>query len=475
MNAHTALPSTPRFALFALVCVVAFPLAAQTLAIKLVDPAGTAGLMNEQGDVVGSHMVRPCAVPFQCAPEYQLSVWTAAGRKALPPVGSPNVTASAISADGSVVSGTVNAFTSGARAVIWRLVNGAYEITELGTLGLQQSSTTGMDASGRIVGYATTPFVATRPFSWTAAGGMVDLAAAGAPAERIFSVSPGGRVLTDRFSFHLDNPTAATALPAPPTGGPAYLSTYGANFMANDNGDLAGFHITASSSPTAYYLHRYQAASSTWQLLATNGIASGSGLGVGVGRIDNQSTIGATVGRAVLAKGPAGLAVPLTDRISPAYPANSLASVEYFNDQGVFLGNVVIAGVARAAKLVPIQPCVGACLRVPSIQMTSRFVRSTARSNCGTPQCYEITAVVTVTDVGGNPMSNVRVDARFMDSYGLDRPVRGRTSTAGTIRFRQKGPAGIGTVSMIVESAALSGWRFDQGAGTLVAQVIALP
>jgi hypothetical protein len=455
------------------VAALAWPAAAQTLAVKLIDPAGTAALMNERGDVVGSHMIRPCAVPFNCAPVDEPSVWTASGRKVLPTQGSLIVAAAAIANDGMVV-GTLTDFNVTSKAVVWRLVNGAYQITELGNLGLAQSSATGIDASGRVVGYAITPFVSTRPFVWTAAGGMQDLAANGAPAERIHSVSPGGRVVTDSFTFHLNNPAAAQRLPAPPVGGPAFGPTFGANFRINDGGDLGGFHLTTSSNP-AYFLHRYRVATGSWQLLDPNGIVSGSGLAVGVGRIDAQSTIGATLGRAVLALGPAGLATPLTDRLSPAYPPNSLASLGYFDDQGVILSNVVIGGVARAAKLLPIAPCVGACLRVPSIQMTSKYVRSTPRSNCGVPQCYVVTAVVQVTDVSGNPQSKVRVAARFMSGYGLDAPVSGQTNASGLVTFVQKGPAGVGTISLIVESAERAGWNFDMGVGQLTGEVVALP
>lgn len=450
-------------------CCVAGPLAAQPLAVQLVDPAGSARLMNERGDVVGSRVSYPCQVPGTCIPESTVTVWTAAGRLTVPaPAGlKPNV--AAIAADGTLVGHVTDGFVT-FRAAVWQLVGGAYVLTEPGLMGLQQSYATGIDGSGRVVGYATTPFVATRPFVWTAAGGLVDLAGAGAPAERAFTVSPGGLVLTDRFSFHLDNPAAATPLPAPPTGGQSFFSPTGNNFLVNDQGDLGGFLISVSRA--AYYLHRWQAATASWQLLDPLGIVQGSGLGLGVGRITDDGTIGATVGKAVLAAGPDGLALPVADRLSPAYPANALTSVGYFTDAGVFASNLALGGVARAVKLVPITPCVGACLRVQSITMTGAVVPRSRRNNCGQPQCTLVTATIKVTDVNGNPQAKVQVGARFMNSYTLDSAVTGRTNSAGTVVLQQVGNVGAGTVSLLVESAARTGWAFDRGVGTLTATVI---
>ncbi len=453
-----------------LAALAALPLAAQTLAVQLVDPAGQAGLMNERGDVVGSHFSYPCTVPGTCIPVTEPSVWLASGgRKVLPSIGTLPVAAAAIAADGTVI-GSVTDFATASKAVVWRLVNNAYTATDIGNLGLQQASATGIDASGRVVGYAITPFVSTRPFVWTAGGGMLDLAAAGAPAERIFSVSPGGRVLTDRFTFTLDNPAAAQPLPAPPAGPPSYLPTYGANFLANDGGDLAGFNLTVSEA--FYSLWRWQAASGTWQQLYPVSVKAGSGIPVGVGRITNDSTIGATVGNALTAQGPSGLATSVADRLSPAYPPNALEGNLYFTDQGVILTNIVIGGVLRAAKLVPIAACTGACLRVPSITMTGTVVRNPRRGGCGQAQCTKVIAKVTVTDANGNPMSNTTVGARFMNSYTLDVAATARTNASGVATFTQLGYVGQGTVSMVVESAARTGWALDRGVGKLTAEVI---
>jgi hypothetical protein len=457
----------PAFLLAA--AAAAAPLAAQTLAVQLVDPAGVAATMNPRGDVVGTRYSYPCQVPGTCLPEATATVWTAAGRLSLPAPAGLKPSVSAIAADGTVVGTVTDGFVT-FRAAVWRLSGGAYTLTEIGSLGLQQSYATDVDASGRVVGYATTPFVATRPFVWTTAGGLVDLAAAGAPAERIFSVSPGGRVLTDRFSFQLDAPATAQPLPAPPAGAPSYFSPTGDRFRTNDQGDLGGFLLTVSQS--ALYLFRWQADTASWQQLDTRGIFPGSGLGAGVGRITEDGTIAGTVGRAVLAQGPDGLAQPLSDRLSAAYPPNSLSSAGYFNDAGVFVANFVLGGVARAVKLVPVAPCVGACLRVSGIAITGTVVPRSRRNDCGQPQCTLVTATLTVTDASGNPQPNVRVGGRFMNSYTLDGAVTGRTGTNGTVTLKSVGFVGSGTVALLVESAVRTGWSFDRSVGTLTATVI---
>lgn len=458
-----------RLALLLAAAAGGSPLAAQTLAVQLVDPAGVAGTMNQRGDVVGTRYAYPCAVPGTCLPESTTTVWTAAGRLTLPAPAGLRPSVSAIAADGTVVGTVTDGFVS-FRAAVWRLVGGAYTLTEIGSLGLQQSYATDVDASGRVVGYAITPFVATRPFAWTPAGGLVDLAAAGAPAERIFSVSPGGRVLTDRFSFLLDAPASAQPLPAPPAGAPSYFAPTGDRFRSNDRGDLGGFLLSVSQS--ALYFHRWRADAGSWQPLDLLGIFPGSGLPAGVGRITEEGTIAGTVGRAVLAQGPDGVAVPLADRLSGAYPANALSSAGYFNDEGVFVANFVLGGVARAVKLVPLTPCVGACLRVSAIAITGSVVPRSRRNDCGQRQCTLVTATLTVTDASGNPQSNVRVGGRFMNSYTLDSAVTGRSGASGTVTLKSLGFVGQGTVALLVESATRTGWNLDRSAGTLTATVI---
>lgn len=462
--------ATPTSLVLACALLGAGAAEAQTLAVQLVDPAGNAGTMNERGDVVGSRNSYPCAVPGTCLPVSTPTVWTAAGRLTLPAPAGLKPSVAAIAADGTVVGTVTDGFVT-FRAAVWRLSGGAYTLTEPGMLGLQQSYATDVDASGRVVGYAITPFVSTRPFVWTPSAGMVDLAAAGAPAERIFSVSPGGRALTDRFSFDLDAPAVSQPLPAPPTGGPSYFGPTGDRFRTNDRGDLGGFLQTVASQSGLYFF-RWRADTGSWQQLDTVGIFPGSGLGAGVGRITEDGTIGGTVGRAVLAQGPDGTAQSLSARLSPAYPANSLSSAGYFSDAGVFVGNVVIGGVARAAKFVPVAPCIGACLRVSAIAITGTVVPRSRRNDCGQPQCTLVTATLTVTDAAGNPQSNVRVGARYMNSYTLDSAVGGRTAANGTVTLRHVGFVGQGTVSLLVESATRTGWTFDRGVGTLTATVI---
>lgn len=447
----------------------ALPLAAQTLSVQLVDPAGVGSLMNARGDVVGTRYSYACTIPGTCLPESTPTVWTSAGRLTLPAPTGLKPQAAAIADDGTIVGHVTDGYVT-FRAAVWRLSGGLYTLTEIGNLGLQQSYATGIDATGRVVGYATTPFVSTRPFVWTAAGGMIDLAAAGAPAERAFSVSPGGRVLTDRTSFHLDDPAAFQPLPAPPTGGSSYFSPTGDVFRINDAGDLAGFLLTVSQP--AYTLHRWRAGTGAWTQIDPFRVVPGSGLPLGLGRLGADGDLLATVGRAVFAEGPDGLATELAARLSPAYPANALSSAGHYTDDGVFSANLVLGGVTRAVRLLPAAACAGACLHVASIAITGRVVDASARYACGEPQCTVVTATVKVTDAAGNPLPNVRVGARFMNSYTLDSAVSARSNASGNAVLRSVGFVGQGTVSMLVESASLRGWAFDRGAGTLSATVI---
>jgi len=184
--------------------------AAQTLAVQMVDPAGRGMVMGPTGSIAGHRLVYPCSVPGQCAPRRDASVWTAKGsRLALPGAAGSVVVLPAAIGDGDVVAGTLSDSATTATAGVWRQSGGTYVFEALGRLGLEQSWATGIDAAGRVVGYATTPFVQTLPFVWTAAGGQVDLHALGAPAERIHAVSPGGRAVTDAHSYLLQPPAQA--------------------------------------------------------------------------------------------------------------------------------------------------------------------------------------------------------------------------------------------------------------------------
>lgn len=460
------MPTARPFA-FACALLGALPAFGQTLAMQLIDPAGRASLMNERGDIVGARSVYPCTVPGSCAPESQPTVWSAAGPRYTLPGGTPGVpaVAAAIAADGTVV-GTITDGATTATATVWRLSGGAYTATALGNLGLAQSWASGVDASGRVVGYAITPFVAIRAFAWTAAGGLVDLTAAGAPADRVAGITPGGRVLGERFTWPIDVPAAAVPIPVQPAG---WLTSNGFNFRTNEQGDLGGF-LLAASGQNRYHLHRWRAATGTWQLLDPTGIAPGSGIPLGIARIDEQATITATIGAGVVAQGPDGLPALVAARVSPAYPPNAVQSVAWRSDGDVFAATVSIGRASRLVKLVPIAPCAGACLRVSSLALTSRLVRR--GGGCGQPQCTQTTATVTVTDAAGNPVSGVRVGVRFMNTYTLDSAVAANTNTRGVATLRQTDFAGMGAVSVFVEAATKAGWSFDRGVGTLTADVI---
>jgi len=106
------------------------------------------------------------------------------------------------------------------------------------------------------------------------------------------------------------------------------------------------------------------------------------------------------------------------------------------------------------------------------VVLTSSVVPASRRVHCGQPECTLTTATVTITDAAGNPMSGVKVGARFMNAYTLDGVVGKRTDASGTAILRQVDFVGMGTVSVIIEAARLKGWKLDRGVGQLTAEVI---
>jgi hypothetical protein len=445
---------------------------AQMLAIDLVDTPAAGSSLNARGDVVGAKSVWPCGDPFRCAPQTVPSVWTRQGRFSLPTQAGLYAAPAALAPNGVVV-GSLTDYASTSKAVIWQRVGGAYVITELGTLpNLLQSAASGLDAQGHVVGYSTTPFVGTRPFSWTAAGGMVDLTLSGFPADRPWDVSPGGRVVSDGYTYLLNDPRSVRPLPAPPAG---YYNPVGQGMRLNDNGDLAAFLATTSSQPR-YLFHRYSAAAGQWQLLS--GIAHSPSTTIwGIGSIDPNATITGTVGgSAVIAEGPGGSAQSLLPRLSPAYAAVTLDRAQAHNASGVILAHAGIGRSNRLVKLVPIAACSGACLRVSALDITGKFIPDpNAPGSCTKAARDRVATVVHVTDAGGAPQPGVKVRARYMDNYALSHTVGGTTAADGSVTLRHEGPACVGTISLLVEALKRAGWQFDRGAGVLTAEVIPLP
>jgi len=439
---------------------------AQMLALKLIDRPASGIAINARGDVVGSRSYWPCA-NHQCAQVTELAVWKANGTRHLLPIPpGQNAVASAISPDGMVV-GSLSDFASYGKAVVWRFNGTGYQMTPIGNLGLAQSYATGVDANERVVGYAITPFVATKPFVWTTTGGMTDLTLTGFPGERLWDVSPNGRVVSDAHTWQLDNIASVQALPAPPAG---FRAANGQGARINDAGDLAINLLTTSSQPLSG-MHRYAASSGQWQALAAPQPLI---YGFGGHAIEADATI---LGRgfygAVIANGPDGLPAPLQAHLSPAYVHPSLAMGTAYGRNAK--GEILVSWLG-AALAVPIKPCVGTCLKVSELAITGHVIQDPKHpGSCTNKARNQVDTVVTVTDSAGVPQSGVKVQGRYFDDYDLNQVVRGQTGANGKTTLSHTGPACVGTISLLVESAKLAGSRFDRGTGTLFTNVIPTP
>lgn len=442
------------------------------LAIEFIDSPGTAAhAINRRGDLVGAFAEWPCGDHTQCAPEYRTAVWPVAGTRAvLPTIGGLPVLPSAIGPTGRV-AGTLSDFATASHAVVWDRAGSSYQLTDLGTLpGYTGAAAAGMDAQGRVVGHASGP-AGFRPFVWTDAGGLVDLAAAGFPLERPGSISPAGWVVSDGHSYWLDDPTSSAPLPAPP---PGFYPPNGFGLKINDRRELAGF-LVSTTGQTLSYLHRHRPANGAWQLLS--GSPSGHLSRWGIGSLGADATVSATVsGAGVIADGPDGLAQALDSRLSPAYPGVGVTYGGPANERGAVAALAVIGRSQRLVRLQPVQPCSGVCLRVSQLSMSGRFIDDPDAPGSCTPQARnKVRAVLTVTDALGQPQAGVKVQGRFLDDYALNRQATGRTGADGRLTLRHEGPACVGAVAFFVDALKAPGARFDRAAGRLTAYVIPLP
>lgn len=445
---------------------------AQTLALELVDGRPGAGIaINARGDMLGRVSQWPCR-DRQCSPLIEPTVWTAAGGRHLLSA-APGTTAfpAALSAQG-LVAGALLDFAAASQAVVWHFDGSGYQRSALGSLGLQQSGATGVDAQERVVGWARTPFVSTRPFVWSAAAGLTDLSLSGFPQDRPLGLSPGGRVLSEGYSYLLDDVASVRALPEPPAG---YRTPSGLYGRINDAGDLA-INLLTTSSQALQATHRWRSATGQWQAL---GPALPARVATGPAVIEADATIlGSALGGASLAAGPDGAQQALQDQLSPAYasPEIGLRMAHGRDAKGRFLVTGVLGTASRVMRAVPIKPCQGLCLQVRQLAVSGRMVEDPRFPGQCVPRARnEVSAVLTVTDAAGLPQAGVRVQGRFLDSYDLDQRVSALTDAAGQARLRHAGPACVGTVSLLVESLQRPGARFDRGTGTLYGSVIPQP
>jgi hypothetical protein len=467
-------------ATFALALVTSAAAQPATYAVDFVSTAATGRAMNEQGQVAGErYTLPPGCTPHTCLGVREAVVWSGDDVIPLPRLpGFPTVTPVGINASGWVAGYAGDPLGTGARAVVWKPVGGAYVAIDLGVLpGTSSSWSAGIDDLGRAVGWSTTGGAIptrTAPFVWTEATGLVDLAAQGFPNEPPLDISPGGTVATPGFWYRLGDPASVAPLAPPPPGftGPG-------NFPAaiNDAGDQARF-LLATTSSFPPYLFRYDRAG-VWQQI--DFLPAGRLAPYGIGSINEQGDITATVrGVGLIAYGPDGLAEPLAGRLSPAYTAHadpwtSMVPVGGpITDNGRILAEVMIGRSPRLVRLVPAEACTSGCVRVAAIDMTGRMI-GFPRGQCTATATNSVTATVTVTGDGGRGERQAAVTARFLDDYYLDEPVTGTTGLGGRVRFVHRGPACVGAIALLVEDVRKPRLRLDRTTGELVDAVIPQP
>ncbi|MBQ0935523.1 hypothetical protein [Ideonella paludis] len=465
-------PSRPTLTKLTLglgLCCAAVAASAQTLVLDLVDANASPITVNAQGHILGYQQSWPCGNPTLCAPQTLPAVWRDGQALRLPTQVGLSAAPAALSPSGMAV-GSLTDYGSTAKAVVWQFNGTSYGIQELGQLGLAQSAATAVDQQERVIGYALTPMVSTKPFVWTAASGMTDLSTQGYPASRPWRISPQGWVVADAHRYRLGDPSTVTSLPVPPTG---YRAPTGQSLRINDSGDLAGVLLTTSSSSNLGGMHRWLDASQQWQAL-------GGALplrNVGVSSLEADATVlGTGLGGAILAQGPSGQPQALQERLSTAYTSVGLVSTAGRDAQGRHVVAVTLGTVTRLARAVETGPCTGACLRVGPLSISGTFISDPAAPGSCTPKARQkVQTVATVTDAAGNPQSAVTVKGRYLDSYGLSQTVTGKTNTQGQVTLSHSGPACRGTITLLVESATKKQWRFDRTVGSLNASVIPLP
>ncbi len=441
-------------------------------ALAFVSTAATGVDLNNAREATGTSY-RDTGCGSACLPPEDPVVWRGASRIVLPGLpGRPNVRIRDMNNNGWVV-GSASPGPEGFddRAVAWKPSGSAYEAIDLGVLpGTTMSYAIGIDDLNRVVGYATTQNFPpnTRSFLWTEAGGLVDLTALGFP-ETPVAISPGGTVATATFWYRLVDPASITPLADPPSG----FGIRTTPAAINDSGDQARFLVRLGSQ-NLVYLFRYDH-QGIWQQISPLG--TGNLAAHGTGSINEAKDItGTVVSTGVVAFGPTGLAQPLRQFVSPAYGNPDVPWGGPMNAGGEVLAQVIVGRSERLVRLVPVQPCQSACLRVPSVQMAGRFVDDPNDPGQCTPEASNaVAARVTVTDEAGNSLRGVRVTGHFLDDYWLDQRVSGLTNRQGAVTFVHRGPACVGAVAFLVTGAVKTGRMFDRTVGELTDYVIPLP
>jgi hypothetical protein len=432
-----------------------------TYVVDFVSTAAFGTAMNDAGDVTGSSYPDP-GCGSTCLPPLETVVWKGGQRIVLPGVpGLSGVAANDINNLGWVC-GFGGLFGFG-HAAAWKPNGSTYIAIDMGLLpGTTSSNAIGLDDNNQAVGYASTASGSKIPFTWTEAGGMVDLTTQGFPGDIPLGISPAGTVATIGHWYHLGDPGSVTALTAPP---PSFLLE-GSAIAINNSGDQARFLVNTGPENLVYPF-RYNH-DGTWQQIGFSG--TGHLSSYGIGSINDAKDITATVqSTGQIAAGPDDLLQALGPLVSSAYGGSELTSVGPMNASGQILAEMIIGRSQRLVRLVPGQPCTSNCIQVTSIQMRGR---GPARCDQGS---VEVKAKLTVKDEVGVPLSGVRVTGHFLDDYWLDETVVGNTNSDGQVIFRHVGPPCVGGIAFLVTDARTRPARiFDRTRGILTNYVIPL-
>lgn len=441
---------------------------------EFVATAATGVAMNAAGDVVGTSYLDPGCGSF-CLPTLETVVWRGGVRVVLP--GVPGFPASyiypvALNSAGTI-AGSAGIPGSSTHAVVWTPSGPGYVAQDLGALpGMSASTAAGIDEQGRVVGWSSTGGAiptAAAPFLWSAAGGMVNLAAQGYPNDIPLAMSPGGVVATPGFTYQLGSLASVAPLPPPPSGfyTPGTYAT-----VINDAGDQARFMVSTSSQNLVYPFRLPRAGS--WQQISTSGTGHLSRYGMGSINAA-QDVVFTVLSTGMVAAGPAGVGQPLGSLVSPAYPGATVGVGGPMNSAGQILTQVMIGRSQRLMRLTPATPCGANCIVVSALSMTGQFVQDPAfPGSCfqGGRMYNTSTATVTATSETGAPLGGVQVRGRFLDDYWTDSVKVGTTSASGVVTFTHKGLCGVGAIAFLVDQATLGTRTLDRTRGVLTSFVI---
>ncbi len=456
---------------------VAFVAGAQTYAIDFVATASSGVAMSRAGDVVVGLTGLAPQCPG-CLPTFNVpAIWTPGHRQLLVlPAGAAYLSFAGVNAQGWVVGTAMRQDATGGEGYVWvpRADGSGHDAVPIGALpGFNDAMPVGIDDQNRVYGLARTWSVAQDAFVWHPADGIQSLTALGYPADPPLAVSPGGTLASAMFTYRFGDPAGLTAVAPPPAG--FHDNTSALTGAVNDDGMRASFLLsTSGTSQGNRYLARYTDAAG-WQLL---GGPVSSGVRYGVGSVDPAGAVSATlIATGYRAAGPDGALQGLAGRVSPAYGDVTVSLGGGQGDDGSILAEVSIGRSQRLVKLVPVQPCVGNCLRVSAVQMSGRMVSEPGQppGQCTPGATNEVTARISVKNAAGQPVRGATVTGRFLDDYYLDAPVTLRSNRKGLVVAKHRGPACVGAIALLVEDVRAAGQTLDRTAGQLTSYVIPQP